>query len=462
MAVGTKLDPGFLTSSLRVARYNTDGTPDESFGTNGVVDYVLGTAHFGYAVEVLADGKILVAGGVNDGVGSLQWLLLRLNADGSSDISFGLFGSQLVDYIDGNEDIAYDMVVQDDGKILVAGVIMDSLQRYTPAIYRFTDNGFLDLDFGVDGLAIVPVVEGENEFSAIKVRPDGKIVAIGHYSEVFNDWGVLVAQFDANGVLDPTFGTGGFTVQAVGNIQAEAYGLALTAAGDIVMAGTTKDENITFDMFVGRFTAGGVVDASFGTDGFTLYNGTEENIAYDCLLDAEGRILVGGTTGGTFFDNRDLTVWRLTADGAFDPSFNTDGVAAAEVLGFVDEINAIALQADGKLVVAGKANNGTENDFVVARFFTSGSIGLNESTYVTANLAPNPVVAGNTLRIELPAGAGAVRTFALVDVAGRVVADLPLTSSAYLDIPASVVPGTYVLRPLGNNLLTPVAVVITR
>ncbi len=462
VAVGTKLNPGFITSDLRIARYNSDGTPDNTFGTNGIVDFVIGDAQFGYAVEVLADGKILVAGGVSDQVGSLQWLLLRLNEDGSTDISFALGGFQLVDYINGNEDLAYEMAIQPDGKILLAGVVVDELQRYTPAIYRFTDNGFLDLDFGVDGLAIVPVVEGENEFSAIKVRPDGKIVAIGHYSEVFNDWGVLVAQFDANGVLDPSFGTGGYTVEAVGNIQAEAYGLALTAAGDIIVAGTTKDENITFDMFVGRFSSTGVLDASFGTDGFTVYTGTDENVAYDCVLDANGKILVGGTTGGTFFENRDLTVWRFNADGTSDLAFNTDGVATAEVLGFVDEINGIALQADGKLVVAGKSNNGNENDFVVARFLTDGSNGLNESTYVTANLAPNPVVAGNTLRIELPAGAGAVRTFALVDVAGRVVADLPLTSSAYLDIPASVVPGTYVLRPLGNNLLTPVALVITR
>ena len=72
-------------------------------------------------------------------------------------------------YINGNEDIAYDMAVQADGKILVAGVVVDSLQRYTPAIYRFTENGFLDMDFGTDGLAIVPVVESENEFSCIKV-----------------------------------------------------------------------------------------------------------------------------------------------------------------------------------------------------------------------------------------------------------------------------------------------------
>jgi uncharacterized delta-60 repeat protein len=462
VAVGTKLNPGFITSDLRIARYNSDGTPDNTFGTNGIVDFVIGDAQFGYAVEVLADGKILVAGGVSDQVGSLQWLLLRLNEDGSTDISFALGGFQLVDFINGNEDLAYEMAIQPDGKILLAGVVVDELQRYTPAIYRFTDNGFLDLDFGVDGLAIVPVVEGENEFSAIKVRPDGKIVAIGHYSEVFNDWGVLVAQFDANGVLDPSFGTGGYTVEAVGNIQAEAYGLALTAAGDIIVAGTTKDENITFDMFVGRFTSTGAIDASFGTDGFTVYSGTDENVAYDCVLDANGKILVGGTTGGTFFENRDLTVWRFNADGTSDLSFNTDGVATAEVLGFADEINGIALQADGKLVVAGKSNNGNENDFVVARFLTDGSNGLNESTYVTANLAPNPVVAGNTLRIELPAGAGVVRTFALVDVAGHVVADLPLTGSAYLDIPASVLPGTYVLRPLGNNLLTPVAVVITR
>ncbi len=462
VAVGTKLDPGFLTSSLRVARYNVDGTLDNTFGNGGIVDVVIGGAQFGYAVEVLADGKILVAGGVSDEAGSVQWLLLRLNADGSTDTGFALGGYQLVDYINGNEDLAYEMAVQADGKILLAGVVADSLQRSTPAIYRFTENGFLDMYFGTNGLAIVPVVEGENEFANIKVRPNGSIVAIGHYSEVFNDWGVLVAQFDANGVLDPSFGTGGYTVEQVGYIQAEAYGLALNDLGEIIVAGTTKDTNYTFDMFVGRFSASGQLDASFGTNGFTVYNGTDENVASDCLLDANGQILVGGTTGGTFFDNRDLTVWRYNADGTPDLSFNTDGVATAEVLGFMDEAYGMALQADGKLVVAGKANNGNENDFVVARFLTSGSIGVEESTAGVIGMSPNPVVAGSTLRLELPTEASTARTFELVDAAGRVVASLPLLSNAAVAVPASLLPGTYVLRTIDRSALRPVTLVVTR
>lgn len=462
VAVGTKLDPGFLTSSLRIARYNTDGTYDNTFASNGILDFMLGTAHFGYAVEILADGKILVAGGVNDEAGSLQWLLLRLNADGSSDLSFGLGGTQLVDFINGNEDLAYEMAVQPDGKILLAGVVVDDLQRSIPAIYRFTDTGSLDTDFGTNGLAIIPVVEGENDLSAIKVRPDGKIVAIGHYSEVFNDWGVLVAQFDANGVLDPAFGTGGYTVQPVGYIQAEAYGLALTSTGEIIVAGATKDETITFDMFVGRFTASGVLDASFGTDGFTMYNATDENIALDCLVDANGKILVGGTTGGTFFDNRDLTVWRFNQDGTYDLTFNTDGVATAEVLGYMDEINSMALQSDGKLVIAGKANNGSENDFLVGRFLTVGSVGLEEIAASTVVVAPNPVGVGNSLTVALPPGAAAVRTFEFLDAAGRVVLALPLQANGALTIPTDMMPGTYILRPVGNALLTPTRVVIVQ
>jgi uncharacterized delta-60 repeat protein len=462
VAVGTKLNPGFITSDLRIARYNTDGTPDNTFGTNGIVNVTIGDAQFGYAVEVLDNGKILVAGGVSDPVGSLQWLLLRLNADGSTDISFALGGSQLVDYINGNEDIAYEMAVQADGKILLAGVVADSLQRYTPAIYRFTENGFLDMDFGTDGLAIVPVVEAENEFSCIKVRPDGKIIAAGHYSEEFNDWGVLVAQFDTNGVLDPSFGTGGYTVEQVGFIQAEAYGLALNDLGEIIVAGTTKDTNITFDMFVGRFTSAGALDASFGTNGFTVYSGTDENVASDCLLDASGQILVGGTTGGTFFDNRDLTVWRYNADGTPDLSFNTDGVATAEVLGFVDEANSIALQADGKLVVAGKSNNGNENDFVVARFIMSDPFGLDESQAVVPQIAPNPVVAGNNVRVELPAGSSPLRVVELLDPSGRLVSFLPLISNSTVEVPASVLPGTYLLRPVGQARITPVPLVVTR
>ncbi len=127
----------------------------------------------------------------------------------------------------------------------------------------------------------------------------------------------------------------------------------------------------------------------------------------------------------------------------------------------MDEINGIALQADGKLVVAGKSNNGNENDFVVARFLTSGSIGVEESTADAVLLAPNPVAAGSLLRVELPAGQATVRTLELTDAAGRVVATLPLVGNT-LEVPAALMPGAYVLRPVGLSLLKPLTLVVTQ
>ena len=87
---------------------------------------------------------------------------------------------------------------------------------------------------------------------------------------------------------------------------------------------------------------------------------------------------------------------------------------------------------------------------------------MEESTAGVIGMSPNPVVAGSTLRLELPKEASTARTFELVDAAGRVVASLPLLSNAAVDVPASVLPGTYVLRTIDRSALRPVTLVVTR
>jgi uncharacterized delta-60 repeat protein len=452
LATGVSFNPNFAGSRLVVLRSMPDGTPDATFDGDGKFEFELGSEQYGYAVEGLPNGQILVAGGVSDPSGSLQLLLMRLNEDGSSDISFALGGFNLVDNFDGGEDIAQAMTVQSDGKILLAGYIHNELQQSIPAVYRFTDTGFLDETFGTGGLATVPVEEVENEFTTIAVRPDGKIVATGHYSIFFNIWGFLVAQFDENGVLDPTFGPAdddfeGFTVRRAGPNWDESNGMQFTPEGDIVIAGTTMTEEFTLQMCIAKFSAGGVLDATFGTNGFTIYGEAAEDVAMDCVLLPDSKILAGGSSGaGAISGNLALALWRFTADGAMDPTFNTDGMATIEIGEGVDDINALALQSDGKLLAAGRSHNGTDYDFMIARFFTTGTVGIDENGSTNLFLAPNPVVPGGTIRFGVAEGL-TLRSMEILDAAGHLAATIPVNAgSNSVTIPSSLSEGAYAVR----------------
>ncbi len=453
VATGVAFDPSFLGSALTIVRSLPDGTPDVTFGTDGKVRIEVGDENYGSEAIILPNGQILVAGGTSDPSGSIQHMLLRLNEDGSLDIGFGLGGYTLVDYADGREDMALAMATQTDGKILLAGYINDETGSI-PSIYRFTENGFLDDTFGNGGLATVPVEEGENQFATIAVRPNGSIVATGHYSIFFNIWGVLVAQFDANGVLDPTFGPAdddfdGFTVRRPGTNWDESHGMEFTPEGDIVVVGSTMYTDFTLRMLVGKFSAAGVLDASFGTNGFTIQDEAAEDVAMDCVLLPDGRIIAGGSSGaGSIQGELALALWRFTPDGALDPTFSEDGISTIEVGPGVDDINALALQADGKLLAAGRSR-GDSYDFMVARFFTTGSVGIEENGTTDMFLAPNPVVPGGVIRFNVASGSD-LRSMEIMDAAGRIAATMPVNAGMNtIAIPASLAEGVYTLRTIG-------------
>ncbi len=469
LATGVSFNPNFNGSRLVVLRSLPDGTPDVTFDGDGKYEFEIGAEQYGYAVEGLPNGQVLVAGGVSDLSGSVQLLLLRLNEDGSPDIGFALGGFNLVDNNDGAEDIAQAMTVQPDGKILLAGYIHNELGQAVPSVYRFTDTGFLDETFGTAGLAILPVEEAENEFTTIAVRPDGKIVATGHYSIFFNIWGFLVAQFDENGVLDPAFGPAdddfeGFTVRRAGPNWDESFGMAFTPGGEIVIAGTTMTEEFTLQMCVAKFSAGGVLDETFGTNGFAVYGETAEDVAMDCVLQPDGKILAGGSSGeGAISGNLALALWRFTPEGTLDPTFNTDGVATVEIGEGVDDINALALQSDGKLLAGGRSHNGTDYDHLIARFFTSGSVGIDENGSATLFLAPNPVEPGGTIRFNIPDNAD-LRFMEILDAAGRVAAVIPVSGGTNsVTIPEALNDGAYALRSVDargeRSLAAPLMVV---
>src|SRR5665647_93001 len=181
-------------------------TLDSSFGKNGLVTTSVG--HYmdrAQAVVVQPDGKILVAGSSSNN-SNLDFALVRYNPDGSLDTSFH-FNGQVVTVVGSNDDAALGVALQDDGKIVTCGYTFNGKDRDI-ALVRFTGDGSLDIEFGVNGIVTLPIGSGNDVAAAVAVQSDGAILVSGTVEDASRKAGVLV-RFLPNGTVDSSFGKGG-------------------------------------------------------------------------------------------------------------------------------------------------------------------------------------------------------------------------------------------------------------
>ncbi|MEU0402110.1 calcium-binding protein [Streptomyces sp. NPDC006197] len=341
-----------------LARYNADGSPDAGFDTDGRLTTDFSGFDQAAAVVVQADGKIIAAGHANSG----DFALARYNANGSLDTGFGTGGKVTTDF--GGTDQARGMALQADGKIVVAGA-SNAGGTYDFALARYNANGSLDTGFDTDG-KVTTGFGGLDQAFAVAVQPDGRIVATGKADPGGND-DFALARYNADGSPDTGFGTGGrVTTDFFGGLD-QARGMALQADGKIVAAGLANAGGV-FDFALARYNADGTPDAGFDADGraTTDFSGGNDTAA-SVAVQADGKIIVvGQSTPG------DFALARYNPDGTPDTGFDADGRVTTDFFGANDGANAVALQADGKIVAAGHASS-TTTDFAVARYQNGGA-----------------------------------------------------------------------------------------
>jgi len=368
---------------MTLSRYNTDGSADTTFGTSGAVTIVAngGPLDEMVSLAVQADGKILVAGrtslptSVND-----NFAALRFNKDGSPDTAFGSGGLVVTDF-NGLSDRASAVLIQPDGKIVVTGNATSgtlSLGDLDFAAVRYLADGTLDPTFGSGGKARLNVV-GKSDFgTTAALQADGKILVAGR---VFSDSGtesdIGVARFNADGTADTTFGANGvervdFSFGGIvpatfsGGLADEAARLAVQTDGKIVIGGFTRVAGVYRYALV-RLLVDGSLDATFGTNGLVNTPFTTENdFARSIALQADGKIMVAGQLAGSN-PNPDVGVSRYTNVGALDTTFGTAGLARIDFFGGFDTANDVVIQPDGRIVVGGSARNGTATSLGMAR-----------------------------------------------------------------------------------------------
>lgn len=366
----------------------TTGTLDASFGAGGTV-----TTDFGgnpaaaRTVVVQADGNILAAG-VAYTNGVLAFAAARYNSDGILDTSFGTGGIVTTPFdFPGNFDRVFTVVAQPDGKFVAVGsTVMTPFANF--ALARFNANGALDATFGTGGIVTTDFGVSAEATSAV-VQADGKIVAAG-YANLDGGESFALARFNSNGTLDTTFGTGGKVGTAFNNghgfSYAQAFSVAIQPDGRIVAAGTMELGACVFngldvpcfDVALARYNGNGTLDASFGTGGrVTTDFGAPNDQAESVAVQPNGRIVVAGAAGRFINTGFDFALARYNSDGTLDTSFGTSGTVTTDFAGGYDvpsEPSAIALQTDGKLVVIGYTVVNDVYDFALARFNGNGTL----------------------------------------------------------------------------------------
>jgi len=366
----------------------------------------------GNSVVVQADGRILVGGFARTKAGGFDFALARYNADGTLDAGFG-GGDGIVTTAIGSgsaTDIGHSVTVQADGRILLAGFATTGAGGTDFAVVRYNANGTLDTSFSGDGIVTTAIGPGTNSDVAhnVLVQPNGRIVVSGFAQTSSRGNDIAVVRYNANGSLDSSFSGDGRQTTSIGPGTADdrGYGLSLLADGRILVGGFAQTTAGGNDFALVRYNANGSIDTVFGGgDGIVttaIGPGTADDRGFAQVLQADGRILLGGfatTSGG----GEDLALARYNADGTIDTGFGGgDGILTTAVGpgAGIDEIGGIAVQADGRILAGGFATTAAGGqDFLLARYDADGSLDTD-----FGGLRIPDVNAGAAFSFALPAG----------------------------------------------------------
>jgi uncharacterized delta-60 repeat protein len=325
---------GTVASSFVLARLTLDGSLDAGFGVAAGRAQVAVGVDTGHAIALQRDGKLVIAGRSNNNLA-----VARLNADGFLDSSFHADGRRTIDF--GGEDYASDVLVQPDGKIVLAGTIFGNEFE----VMRLAPDGSNDSGWG-RGFGTVSIDFGAQDvLRAAALQPDGKIVVAGFSGVVNGGYDMAVARLNPSGSPDLGFdGIGRRTVDHSGNSIADD--VLIQPDGKIVLVGGGTGEVI-----VTRLTASGARDSSFGTGGTSSIEVGAPASGLAAVAQANGKIVVSGYISSAFNDNQTAFVLRLQPGGALDTTFGDDGVRRINLLR--SRATGVGLLPDGRIAVAG-------------------------------------------------------------------------------------------------------------
>lgn len=351
-------DCEWTTLKFKTPVDETAGALDVTFNKNGKVITAVGSIAVANALAIQKDGKIVVAGFTQNA--TYDCLIMRYNANGKTDNTFGTKGKATIDL--GNFEKAEAVTIQKDGKILIAGYAGTN-DGGDFLLARFKTNGLPDSSFGINGIVVTDIRSHADKATAITVQSTGKIVVTGYtHSETSEDIGLV--RYNMNGSIDSSFGTNGKTISSFGTLTTPA---AITVQ---------KDNKILVSGYIGinagdfltiRYKADGSTDSTFGNNGSVTTDFGVFASAKSVIVLQNQKIIVGGDA-----------IVQYNKNGTVDSSFGSNGIILNALGG------SVAVTPSGKIVLAGSYNNGTNNDVAVAMYTSNGGI---EESFGTSGVA---------------------------------------------------------------------------
>ncbi|HMX03434.1 MAG TPA: PKD domain-containing protein [Chitinophagales bacterium] len=363
---------------VALVRYNNDGSIDSDFGIEGVAVCSLECDYtFGSCLVIQPDGKILT-GSKTMGIDNNQFGMARFNSNGTIDSTFGEDGIVITEFDCNQRHVFGSLLIQPDGKIIGCGTseCEDPDPTHTKfALIRYLPDGTLDSTFGDDGIVLDELGywgTGSDIGFAGALQPDGKVVMAGWCGAPYAGSNFALMRWNTDGVKDTTFGENGGVLFLFGTAQQSvAHALCIQNDGKIVACGRVENEcGGPSDFGLVRFNSDGSVDSTFSEDGFLTadYGETAEEL-YAVHQQVDGKLVVSGFMGSDAVFYSKFVTFRYHTDGTLDTEFGTDGMITSDFDVDASLCYGSTIQDDGKIIAAGYTYdiNGDES-IAIARY----------------------------------------------------------------------------------------------
>jgi uncharacterized delta-60 repeat protein len=463
-------------NQIALARYNVDGNLDVSFGNDGKVLTPLGIdmENEYNSVQVLDNGKIMVA--ATNGIMSsgYDFAIVQYNADGTLDTNFGTNGIVITDFNTKDNEVR-SLITLPNHKFIVGGEIyINSSNGYTDfAVARYNENGTLDTTFGNNGLSSVNIgttfnslYSSEDWITNVKLLPNGKIIAVGTTSNNYSNekggnFGMI--RLNENGSLDTNFGINGRVITDFGGDEGPTS-LQILNDGKIIVNGIyyyNDDENEK--VVIAKYNENGTLDTTYGSNGkiMTDFETVNKGFVWSNEIQNDGKMLVFGWINKL---TADYVIFRYNTNGSLDTTFGTNGIQTID-FGENESVFASITQPDGKIILGGTSNFDVDGGFSLLR--------LKDATLSTNTLAesknsflvyPNPFV--NAISVALPQNIKENISIDLLDNMGRKITTflsnelfIKNESILELEMPESLSKGVYFLKIIDGERTTTIKVV---
>jgi len=380
---------GSTDYQLTLTKTDKNGILDNTFGTNGKVTTAIGHSESPQDIVIQGDGKIIVVGEANvvstpNSPGTYVGFAVRYNSNGTVDTSFATNG---IYKLTSSKQFLSVMVLPNGSIVLGGNTSINN--EYLAILVKLDSNGTEDTQFGINGVLSLTSVNYKFSMGEAVLLNDGKIFCVGlEYSDILNHSKSTYCKIDSQGNFDTTFGTNGkvvvdlFTYNPMQNITEYLHTTRELPNGQIVIGGTELNP------FLLKINSDGSFDTTFGVNGIKIlsYSLRPRVMA----VQKDGKIIIGSGTksalGGLAY-----RIVRFDNNGDLDTTFNNGkGLVDIDISSGDDWLNHIKLQSNDTLIVGGSSVLNSNNNFTLARLLLDTPLSVEDPVEQFIKVYPNP------------------------------------------------------------------------